>query len=273
MSSKKVIIKRKETTNHLPKEIRAGAIKTIGSIYKGRQPLKGVEGEEEKKYLNGLLDVAPGHLEWDKHVRTFWADMRLKVPYAGVELEVGMVDDSAEDPYPIDVMDYLTYRWLKVHRLVADSKEEMDEDGRKLYYIYDPNRERNIKNATVQLRKDADKEFVKVSGETEKMYQVFRALGLGNPDTMMKSDVENSLFDFKDANPNKFLLIARDKNLEVIAEIRAMVEASVIRKIENQYLFEDAVIGEDEQSTIAYFKNKANTGALNAMRALLKSAN
>ena len=48
---RKVIIRRKEVLNHLPKEIRAGAKVKIGSMFVDRLPLKGVDGEEEAKLL------------------------------------------------------------------------------------------------------------------------------------------------------------------------------------------------------------------------------
>ena len=73
---------------HLPKEVRAGAISKISSVYVNRQPLKGVEGEEAKKLLNGMLDVGPDHVEWPKHVKKFWAELMIKVPFEGIELEV-----------------------------------------------------------------------------------------------------------------------------------------------------------------------------------------
>ena len=48
---RKIFIRRKEAQGYLPKEIRIGARIYLGSIYVGRQPLKGVEGEEAKKLL------------------------------------------------------------------------------------------------------------------------------------------------------------------------------------------------------------------------------
>ena len=52
---RKVIIRRKEVLNHLPKEIRAGAKVKLGSMYVDRLPLKGVDGEEEAKLLKNFM--------------------------------------------------------------------------------------------------------------------------------------------------------------------------------------------------------------------------
>ena len=55
--SKKVFLRRKEINNHLPKEVLAEAVSRLSSVYVNRQPLKGLSVEDEKKYLNGILDV------------------------------------------------------------------------------------------------------------------------------------------------------------------------------------------------------------------------
>jgi len=265
--NKKVIIRRKEVLNHLPKEIRAGAKITIGSIYVGRQPLKGVEGEEAQKLLSNILDVPPGHQDWPKKEKDFWASMRVKVPFEGVELDIS----TDEDGVPFNAMDYLTYKWCLKHRLVASTKEEMEADGRKRFYIYDPQRDLMKKNAAVKVGKEADKEFIKLTGNPDKMRMLLRILSKGSsPEKLTDMEVENMLYDTKSQSPAKFLKAATDKDLELRAEIAEMVEHSVIRLIGNQHIYEDETIGENLTDTLVYFKNKKNSGAVNAMRAQLK---
>ena len=70
---KKVTLRRKELLGHLPKEVRVTAKTKLGSVYVGRQPLRGVEGEEEKRLLDGILDVGPTHSDWPKQSKLFWA--------------------------------------------------------------------------------------------------------------------------------------------------------------------------------------------------------
>jgi hypothetical protein len=83
-------------------------------------------------------------------------------------------------------------------------------------------------------------------------------------------EVENSLYDYKEKQPARFLKFALDSNLEIQAEIEEMIEASVLRRIGNQVIFQDETIGEDMTDTIVYFKNKKNSGQVNIMRARLK---
>ena len=63
-----------------------------------------------------------------------------------------------------------------------------------------------------------------------------------------------------------------DKDLELKAEIESMIEAGVLRKIGNQVIYIDEVLGEDMKDTIVYLKNKKNSGTLTILRAKLKEA-
>ena len=264
---RKIYIRRKEVLNHLPKEVRATAKISIGSIYVGRQPLRGVEGEESHRLLSGILDVPPGHEQWPKQEKEFWASMSLKVPFEGAELNI----TTDEAGYPDNVMDYITYKWCLKHRQVATSKEEMEKDGNKKFYIYDPEKDLLKKNAEVKLSKEADKEFIKISSDVDKMRRLLRILSKGSqPDRLTDIEVENQLYNIKNDKPALFLKYSIDKNLDVRAEIEEMIEVGVFRTIGNQIIYGDETIGENITDAIVYFNNKKNSGQVNAMRAQLK---
>jgi len=264
---RKIYIRRKEVLNHLPKEVRAGAKVSIGSIYVGRQPLRGVEGEEAGKLLSGILDVPYGHEAWPKQEKEFWASMSVKVPFEGVELNI----TTDEDGNPENAMDYITYKWCMKHRQVADSETAMKADGTKKFYIYDPDKDLLKKNATIKLKKEADKEFIKVSSDLDKMRRLLRVLSKGSrPEKLTDMEVENMLYDVKDQKPAAFLKHSKDKNLDVRAELEEMIELNVLRTIGNQIIYGDETIGENITDAIVYFNNKKNSGQINAMRAQLK---
>lgn len=264
---RKIFIRRKEVLNHLPKEVRAGAKVNIGSIYVGRQPLRGVEGEESHKLLASILDVPPGHEQWPKQEKDFWASMTLKVPFEGVELNI-TVDEAGN---PENVMDYITWKWCLKHRQVADSEKAMQDDGAKRFYIYDPQRDLLKKNTEVKLKKEADKEFIKVSSDFDKMRRLMRLLSKGSkPETLTDMEIENQLYNIKNDKPALFLKYSTDKHLDLRAEIEEMVQANVLRTIGNQIIYGDETIGENITDAIVYFNNKKNSGQVNAMRAQLK---
>lgn len=264
--SKKVFLRRQEVNNHLPKAVRAEAITKLSSVYVNRQPLKGCTPAEEKELMQEILDVSPEHVDWPKHSKTFWAELTVPVGFTGVELEVGL-DESGK---PLSIMDYLKYKFALKHPYVALTKEEMESDFNKRFYIQDLSREDRVKNNGIQFKKDADKEFIKLSGNPKNMRRVLRLLSNTNPARMTDEQVENSLYELKNAKTKKFLKIAKDKNLEIKAEIEEMVSASVLRKIGNQIIFIDEVLGNTLEDTVVYLKDKKNSGTLTILRAKLK---
>ena len=264
---KKVYIRRKELNGYLPKEILAGARISIGSIYVGRQPLKGFEDEESKKHLKRILDIPPDHQDWPAAEKTFWANMSLKVPFEGVELDITL-DENGDAVNP---MDYATFRWCQRHRQVGSSKSDMENTAGKKFYIYDPEEDLIKSNNKIKLKKDADREFIKISNDLDKMKRILRVMTKQNTDKLSPMEIENNLYGEKDRNPGVFLKVSLDKNLDVRAEIEELIEKGVLRKIGNQIIHEDETIGSDMTDAIVYFNNKKNSGALNAMRAKLKT--
>lgn len=263
---RKVILRRKEVLNHLPKEIRAGAKVKLGSLFVDRQPLRGLTDKEEETLLRGIIDVPYGHEKWPEKSKDFWASLSVKVPFEGVELNI-TVDDSGE---PEERMQYIIYKWALKHRQVAINEEEMKAQTGKRFYIYDPEKDLLKRNEKVQVQKDADREFIKVSSDLDKMKVLARVLLNTDPNRMAELELENNLYDYKTSNPERFLKYCKDPNLEIQAEIEEMVESSVLRKIGNQIIFGDETIGEDMKDAITYFKNKKNSGQVNVMRARLK---
>ena len=264
---RKIYIRRKEVLNHLPKEVRAGAKISIGSIYVGRQPLRGVEGEEAHKLLSGILDVPPGHADWPKQEKDFWASMTVKIPFEGMELDIS----TDEDGNPNNVMDYIIYKWCMKHRQVAESEAQMKSDATKRFYVYDPQKDLLKLNVEVKLRKEADKEFIKISSDPDKMRRLLRVLSKGSrPEKLTDMEVENQLYNLKNEKAGQFLKLSTDKHLDVRAELEQMLELGVLRAIGNQIIYGDETIGENITDTIVYFNNKKNSGQVNAMRAQLK---
>ena len=264
--SKKVYLRAKPINNHLPKEINASAVRKLSSVYVNRQPLKPFSPGDEKKYLDGMLDVDPAHMEWPKHTKKFWAEFTVAVGFEGVELEVG----EAEDGNPIDITDYLKYHFALKHPHVALSEEEMLGNTQKRFYIHDIAKKDMKRNNDIQVKKDADKAFIKVSNDEKQMRRVFRLVGSMNPDTLTREQVENMLYDIKEKSPKQFIKVCEDKHLELKAEIETMVTAGVLRKIGNQVIFIDEVLGETMDDTVIHLNDKKNSGKLTILRAKLK---
>jgi len=102
------------------------------------------------------------------------------------------------------------------------------------------------------------------------MKRILRLITSVNPDRLTDDQVENQLYEIKDKNPAKFLKIASDKNLEIKAEIEEMVTAGVMRKIGNQIIFIDDIIGDTLDNAVVYLRDKKNSSTLTVLRAKLR---
>ena len=263
---KKVYLRRKDLDGHLPKAVRAEATMKLSSVFVNRQPLKGFSLADEKKYMEGILDVNPDHVDWPKHSKQFWAELTIPVGFTGVELEIG----TNEDGSPINIMDFIKYNFALKHPHVALTKGEMEKEFAKRFYIQDLTRDDKVKNNVIKLRKDADKEFIKMSSNPSNMKRILRLMSNSNPDRMTDDQIENSLYEIKNSEPKKFIRIAKDKNLELKAEVEELISAGVLRRIGNQVIFIDEVLGDTIEDTIVYLKDKKNSGKLTILRAKLK---
>ena len=263
---KKIYIRRKEASGFLPKEILVAARVVLGSVFVGRQPLNGLSREEAKSFLPSILGLPFDHPDFPRTEKEYWSSLRIKVPFEGKELDITLDADG----HPVNPTDYIHYKWAQKHPHVSETKEGMNVQGKR-FYIYDPQRDLLKRNSAIQTAKDADREFLKASQNEDRMRRLLRVLVESNPDKLSGVQVENQLYDFKSKNPAKFYKACMDKDLDLKDEIAEMVQLSVLRKIGNQYIHEDETLGENLQDTIVYFKNKKNSGAVNAIRAKLKA--
>ena len=74
----------------------------------------------------------------------------------------------------------------------------------------------------VRLKKDADKEYIKASNDEKTMNRLIRVLSASKPDNMNLDQKETLLYELKGKSPAKFIKVARDKHLELKAEIEEM---------------------------------------------------
>ena len=264
--SKKIYIRRKDIDGHLPKAVRAEATMKLSSVFVNRQPLKGFDKADEKKFMEGVLDVNPDHIDWPKYSKQFWAELTIPVGFTGVELEIGTDDNGM----PISIMDYIKFNFAIKHPHVALTKGEMESDFDKRFYIQDSTRDDKVKNNQIKLKKDADREFIKVSSNDTNMKRILRLMSNTNPDRMTIEQVENALYEIKNNEPKKFIRVSTDKNLELKAEVEHMITAGVLRKIGNQTIFIDEVLGDTMEDTVVFLKDKKNSGTLTILRAKLK---
>jgi len=268
--SHKIHLRRKDFNSHYPKEVRAEAILRLSAVFKGRQPLRGFDNpEEEKKYLTGVLDVSPSHPDWDRYTRNYWLEKRIKVPFAGVEFEIGVHEDGS----PIAIEDYINYQFAKRHPLVASSETQMNSSQQMMFYLYDAKKDMLKKNADVQINKKADREFIKSSDDTQRMRNLLQVLSENvRVHLLSDSDVETALYDIKQKDPKRFLEYAMDETLDLKAELSQFIQAGVVVKVGPAVVHGNDTLADTEEECVKYLRSPKQSGLLNILRTKYKEA-
>lgn len=263
-----VQIRRREEVSHLPTKVLNEARIFIGSHLENGHPMRGLSREDEKKYLPPIIGVQPDHPTWEQKCREYWAEMGFLVPSGGVVLDV-TVDPETKEPRKLD--DWIKYQWVKKHKLVAHSEKAMENDPRKKFWIFNPEEATRRKNKEIQGRKAADVEFIKAAKDPEKGRRIIRMLkGNINPDILSDQQVENELYDLKNDDPVNFYKIASDKKLDVKAELMELLAFDVLRRVGNQIIYIDQVIGETIDDAVAWYQNPKNSNVVTTLKAKLK---
>ena len=271
MEKTEVQVRRKVEKNHLPTKIMNNSKKAIASVYKDKSPLGILDRDLEKELLTRYLRIDENDRDYGEKRDKFWKNFRLVVPVEGEVLEIAHeTDEDGNFERASNLEDFITYKWLQNHPLVAKSEQEMINNPRKEFYIHDPVRETQKENVKVQSKKKAYLELAKLSDNEEKMDILVRLLVGVNPDNLSKEDKENRLDQYIDDNPAKFVKMATDPDLEIRAEIEQMVDKGIIRKQGNSYLYMDKTIGDSIAEAINFFKNERNSELVLDLKSKLK---
>jgi hypothetical protein len=260
---KTVFIYRRPNTTNLPDDVYVEAKRRIGSVYlKGGDILKGLTIAEQKKWLPEILGISPAEAGWAKQVRSYFANLTIDVPPGGVTLNIA----TDEEGNPVNVGDFIKYRFAMSHPHVSD--KENSTAGR--YYISDPREKEQKAVAAGRLRKDAYKQLILVSDDAERAVLVLKAFGKKTTG-LTASQIELELEDLLEQSPAEFIRVCTDKNIETVALIWECIEAGVLRKSGNTFLFGDEVLGDDMEQTIRALTLKKNSSMLLDIKAKLKA--
>ena len=201
-----------------------------GSIYTGLTP-------EDEKYFEKALGYPEGHLA---KTSEFWTTFCVKVGARTL-----LLDDSIPRQQMI-------IKFLTGHKRVATSLDRLDAG--KDYLLVNREAEAVEQNKQNKLRRDAVKEFDKLS--IEQMRKCLRMYGV-RPDDMSNELIESTLFSLVDKNPKKFFYKWVDnKNKETEYLIEEAIAKGVIRKDRTQYYYGSEMFADSLDDAIAYLDAK-----------------
>lgn len=267
MSSRKVFIKRRVANSNINTSVYNGTITSIGATFdRSGRTLTGLTPEEEKTIMPKVIGVKPEDIEFDLKVQKYFQDLTIRViweePYV---LEIGLDSNG----FPINPTDYVKYKFAIANRNeVAINKSEAK--GIKRFYIEDPNLEIDSKYDLLKLKKEAFKEFYKLADNTEKIDMILSVLGI-DARNISNKEKDLKIEDYIETNPQKFIDVISDKNLEIKSFIENCITAQVITKIGETYLDGDIELGKSFDEAVMFLKDKKNSDVFVKLKARLET--
>lgn len=239
----------------LPKDLLLEAKRPIGASFNEfGQILKGVTGEEEKKYMPGIIGISASDPSFSKKVEDFWTNITIHVdPNVGTKLDLTKGDDGEY----ISPFDYIKYRYCLKYKKVCPSEKELPKHQKALFYIYDPDEEKQILASKLALRNEAKLKYLELIQDEDKMEAVISLMtSHKNPINLSLEEKQLIIEQKADAEPEKFLEVINDEDLLMKSFIYKCISAGVFRQSGTRIIFEDNILGEDIDSSVKFLKSK-----------------
>lgn len=287
--SKKIKVFRNFTFSQMSQEdpeVKAwfnGAFMAVGPYYDGRVPGSGLSFQEQRLLLPIVLSVEADDKQFRKTVENYYHELLTKVPAAGMELEIGLEDDSkplSELNMPLNVKDFVAYRHLKGSPEVAPNRDIAEKYGHlKKYYIEDTDALAVANVAISELEDKAFSLYINTKDDQIKVDQILTMMGV-TIRNMPPSEKQLKFKSFATKTVNlpipeqrdafqKFIDLCKDKDLSVKFLIQELIGAQVLEKVGTNILLREtgAILGENMKDAVLFLNNAKNSKTLNVLKA------
>jgi len=163
---------------------------------------------------------------------------------------------------PINIADYLLYRYALIHSDVANEFALVGKSNNIRFYLHS---EEDIKQAKEEIRMLSRKRMealMEVIKDSDKVENLLYAVGLGSKITNADAtDRDIAITEYSEKNPKAFIANASNPNLDTIGLIEKYIERNVLKRLEGSTIIVDSnnpavIVGNDMKEAITFFKNE-----------------
>ena len=264
----------------------------VGSSMKGVDCLRGLNRQEEVKYLPSLINIFPEDTQhWLQATRDYWSNISVFIPsdeettdnklrgkvlqftvafkspkiaeeykLSNLEQKVKLIQ-SAGGEVVEGISDYVLFRYCLVYGRVANSFEQIYASPRIRFYLYSRDQEMKIEHDIFQERIKATKVFLDILTDEKTVDAVLRMFGK-KPELFESLGEKHLEVDkIKTSTPRLFIDYVNDKDLRLKASIKRAVELGIIYSPTNtdSYYYgadNDILIGSSLLDAVLYFKSE-----------------
>ncbi len=297
-----VYLRRIPLPGRLPGQNLDEAKQKVGSGWKGSAILRGLTFKEETMYLRDIIGLSPESPNWEIQTKAYWANISKDVPPKdGVALEVGLRYFSQEDydydqkealrdgngtPYeikgrPINMADYIMWRYCLLYSRVANTPEDIGKSPKIEFFLFNKDKEIADKTKVLNSKRKAIQLMYKRLAEREWVDYVLTILmakdkshtkNVRDLSKMGEEEKDILLDEYVNSNPDGFLILAEDKNLEIKAFIELAIAGGKLSRIPNTdtITMDGTTIGDSLSEAVAFLNNPKNNQTLQTLKAQVK---
>ena len=264
------------------------------------------------------LDPTSPSSNWDKEVQKYWNSIFVEIPAGGKKLEIGFeydfkspdkdilnnvqqliksnkditnsdklaqyVEDKVdeEDKYkyatPINIEDYILYRYCLEYSHVANSIEEVNNSPRIRFYLYSDQERTNLIKKQHSVNKKAITYYLEIIEDKDKVENMIYALNKAHLllDAKTKEDKEIIIEDAYKQAPIKFIEAYENKSLQTIAMIEKLIASGILRRLPNTGAIVNSmdatdIIGNTIADAVSYMTNDSNKAKVSELIGMYKT--
>lgn len=184
---------------------------------------------------------------------SYWHDFTIRVSNKGTILDL----DN-----PLDEVKYLV---AKSNPEVANSKDEIT--GKTIFVLFDEIEEQKKTARKFDYIIEAYKYIAEMSPNDRRSFLKLFGIKSAN---LVDDGVKTKLKELADDDSKKFCMLYEDKNKEEKMFLFDLIQANILRKSGVAYVYNDEVIGGNEELTLEFLKNKKNQTTVVALKAQLE---
>jgi hypothetical protein len=163
--------------------------------------------------------------------------------------------------------DMILLKFFKTHDNIIAKNKRAVIPGVHRFYLED--KEDDAKE-TVSKVKTEYEAMTRIKGMSlEEMQDFARVIGIGRVDKLTAIQVEAALMEKAKSEPIKVMEAMEDPNRKVKAFLKKLIEKNIIRLGAGKYMYNNEILGLNEQAVLDYLKNKENVNMVSEFGRLM----
>jgi hypothetical protein len=229
--------------------------------------------QEEKKWMPGVIGVSYDSPNFYDRVNDYWRNLSVPIPIEGKKLDISVTHKSESEFEPVNVTDFLLWRYCLLYGLVANSYKDIDKSRRIQYYLYS---EGEARQELITKRKLTDQVYRTRFAITDNSIKKAILIVMGQSvEGKANEDLDLALASAADSNPEGFLSVAKDKDVTIKAYIKDCINKGLLKSPDNTTLIidpaENITLGNTLGEAVAFIRDTANAAYASQLKAQYKN--